>query len=173
VGSLFSNFNDVAGLGKNCVDTKSKPAFCEGASNHGASALLFGINSSGVATFAPQRPVRSQGGFVNVAFPLSRILNVDAAGRNAGWQPALHYAYDEANAHDVRMIGNTRQKNDLAAGTLTYKLNNLVSFVLEESFYRTRAVGDPTGVKPFPIYGGVPAREWHDFRSEFGPIFTF
>jgi hypothetical protein len=173
VGGLLSNFNDTAGLAKNCLDTKGKPAFCEGLSNDGACARLFGVNGSGVASLAPQRPVRSQGGFLNIAFPLSRVFNADAAGRNAGWQLALHCAFDDANAHDVRMIGNTRQKNDLAAGTLSWKLSNLVSFVLEESLYRTRAVGDPTGVKPFPTYRGVPAREWHDFRSEFGPIFTF
>lgn len=66
----------------------------------------------------------ARGGFVNVAFQLSRIFKADA-GRSL----QLDYAYDEANAHDLRTVGNTRQENDLAAGTLTYKLNSLVSFV--------------------------------------------
>lgn len=110
---------------------------------------------------------------MNLGFPLSRIFHADPEGHNAGWNLYLHYALDLANPSDVRHLGNERQKNDLAAFTLNYKLNNLVSFVLEESYYRTRAVGDPTGVLPFPTYQGYPARVWHDFRSEVGPIFTF
>lgn len=172
VGSLFSNFNDTAGLTKPCLDSKGGAVFCEAPSNDGGSTMVFGTRD-GSAEYAEQQPVRSQGGFINLGFPLSRIFRAEPAGRNAGWQLYLHYAYDEAKARDVRRIGNTRQKNDLAAATLSFKMNNLVTFVLEESLYRTRAVGDPTGVKPFPTYRGVPAREWHDFRSEFGPIFTF
>jgi hypothetical protein len=40
--------------------------------------------------------------------------------------------------------------------------------------YRTR-IADPNlaDSATFPIYRGVPARQWHDIRSEFGPIFTF
>lgn len=172
VGSLFSNYNDTVGLAKPCLDSKGSAAFCEVPSNDGGSTLLFGLRD-GEPEYATQRPVRSQGGFLNISFPLSRIFHADPAGRNAGWQLYLHYSYDEAKARDVRRIGNTRQKNDLGAITLSYKMNNLVTFVLEESLYRTRAVGDPTGTKPFPTYRGMPAREWHDFRSEFGPIFTF
>ena len=85
----------------------------------------------------------------------------------------LHYALDEANPHDIRHIGNERQKNDLGAATLNYQLNKWVTFTVEESYYRTRAVGDPTGVLPFPTLAGFPSREWHDFRSEIGPTFTF
>lgn len=172
VGSLFSNYNDTAGLTKPCLDAKGSAIFCEVASNDGGSTMVFGL-LDGEAQYARQRPIRSQGGFLNLGFPLSRIFHADPAGRNAGWQLFLHYAYDEAKARDVRRIGNTRQKNDLGAVTLSYKMNNLVTFVLEESLYRTRAVGDPTGAKPFPTYRGVPARQWHDLRSEFGPIFTF
>ncbi len=171
-GSLFSNFNETNGLTKPCLDSKGNAVFCEAPSNDGASTMVFGLRD-GVAEYAEQRPVRSQGGFLNIGFPLSRIFGADPAGRNAGWQLYLHYAYDEAKARDVRRIGNTRQKNDLAAGTLVYRMNNLVTFVLEESLYRTRAVGDPTGQVPLPTYRGMPAREWHDFRSEFGPVFTF
>jgi hypothetical protein len=71
-------------------------------------------------------------------------------------------------------LGNTRSKNDLGAVTLSWKMNNLVSFVLEESMYRTR-IADPNleDIATFPKYEGVGARQWHDFRSEFGPIFSF
>ena len=55
------------------------------------------------------------------------------------------------------------------AGTIYYKLNNLVSFGLEESYYRTRA----TGGLPPPMWMGKDATAWHDLRMETGPIFTF
>jgi hypothetical protein len=165
VGSLFSNFSDPG------VFDAGSPAL-DGSSNDASSTVQFGFRN-GVPVTAPQRPVRAQGGFVNLGFPLGRIFHAEPAGRNAGWVLYLHYAYDEAFAQDVRHLGNTRQKNDLAAGTLNYKLNNLVSFTVEESYYRTRAVGDPTGVLAFPTYRGFPARQWQDIRTEIGPTFTF
>jgi hypothetical protein len=174
VGSLFSNFNDTAGLTKPCLNAEGAAAFCTGTSNDGGSSLLFGLNAAGAPVFAPQRPVRTDGGFVNVGFPLSRIFNADAAGRNAGWQLYFHYAFDQAKTRDVLRLGNQRSKNDLAAATIFYKMNNLVSFVLEESMYRTR-IANPSlaASSTFPKYEGVGARQWHDIRSEFGPIFTF
>jgi hypothetical protein len=171
VGSLDSNFADTAGISKPCL-TGAVAAFCSGASNDGASTLNFGFNDAGNPVFAPQRPVRSQGGFVNLGFPLSRIFGADPAGRNAGWQFYLHYAFDQAKTRDVLRLGNQRSKNDLAAATLYWKVNSLVSFVVEESMYRTR-IADPTNLAKAPIYEGVPARQWHDLRTEVGPIFTF
>jgi hypothetical protein len=95
-------------------------------------------------------------------------------GRNAGWQLYFHYAFDQAKTSDVLHLGNQRSKNDLAAATLFWKMNSLVSFVLEESMYRTRIANpDLAESATFPKYEGVPARQWHDIRSEFGPIFTF
>jgi hypothetical protein len=161
VNELLSNFSDTTGL------TGTATA----QSVDGSSTVVFGL-LNGVPTVAPQRPIRGQGGFVNVGFPLSRLANADPAGRNAGWQLFLHYGLDNALTRDVRRSGGGRQKSDLAAGTLYYKLNNLVSFVLEESYYRTRAI-PLTATGNFPIFNGRPNREWKDFRTEFGPIFSF
>jgi len=173
VGSLDSNYNNTTGLTKVC-GTDAAPAFCAGTSNDGASSLQFGLNGAGDPVFAPQRPVRAIGGFMNVGFPLGRIFHADPAGRNAGWQLYFHYAFDQAKTSDVLHLGNQHSKNDLAAATLFWKMNNLVSFVLEESMYRTR-IANPNLAESatFPTYEGVPARQWHDIRSEFGPIFTF
>ena len=179
VGGLFSNYSDTAGLTKTCL-TGTTAGYCTGSSNDGGSSVLFATNSSGTAVFAPQRPVRASGAFINVAFPLSRIFNADPSGRNAGWQLHLHYAFDQAKTSDVLSaaghprLGNPRSKDDLAAATLYWKMNNLVSFALEESMYRTW-IADPNlaDSATFPIYRGMPARQWHDIRSEFGPIFTF
>ena len=172
VGALDSNYNATVGMTKVC-GTDAEPAFCTGPSNDGASNLLFGLKG-GIPVFAPQRPVRAIGGFFDLGFPLSRIFGADPASRNAGWQINFHYAFDQANTSDVLHLGNQRSKNDLAAATLQWKMNNLVSFVLEESMYRTR-IANPNLAESstFPKYEGYPAREWHDIRTEFGPIFTF
>jgi hypothetical protein len=172
VGSLFSNFNDTLGLSKPCT-TAGADAFCSVTSNDGGSSVLFALNGT-TPVVVPQRPVRTNGGFLNVAFPLSRIFGANPAGRNAGWQLHFHYAFDQAKTRDVLRLGNQRSKNDLASATLFYKMNNLVSFVLEESMYRTRIANPNLGaVATFPKYEGVGARQWHDVRTEFGPIFTF
>jgi len=65
-GQLLSNFNDTAGL------TSTATA----SSIDGASSVVFGL-LNGVPAVAPQRPVRGQGGFVQLGFPLSRIFDVD------------------------------------------------------------------------------------------------
>jgi len=173
VGSLDSNYNDTASISKVC-GADAAPAFCTAPSNDGASSLYFGVNSDGIAVFAPQRPVRAIGAFLDAGFPLGRIFHADPSGRNAGWQINLHYAFDQANTSDVLHLGNQRSKNDLAAASLCWKMNSLVSFMLEESMYRTRiadpALGDSS---TFPKFEGYPARQWHNFRSEFGPVFSF
>ena len=161
VNELLSTFNDTTGL----------TGTATGQSVDGSSTVVFGL-LGGVPTVAPQRPVRGQGGFVNVGFPLSRWVNANPAGRNAGWQLYLHYALDNTLARDIRRSGGGRQKSDLGAGALYYKLNNFVTFVLEESYYRTRAI-PLTATGLFPLFEGRPNREWKDFRTEFGPIFSF
>ena len=162
VNELFSTFNDTGGL----------TGVATGVSIDGSSTVAFGFNGAGVPVVAPQRPLRGQGGFVNIGFPLSRIFHADPAGRNAGWVLYGHYGFEEDLARDVRRLGGAqRQKSDVAAGTLQYKLNNFVTFVLEESLYRTRAIPSATGA--FPLFDGRPTREWKDFRSEIGPIFSF
>ena len=179
VGELYSNFNDVARL------TCTVAAPCATASSlDGSSTVAFGYDTNGKAIVAPQEPIRAKGGFINLGIPLSRIAKAEPAGRNAGWTFYLHYSFDEALTRDVRnlyaaakfqgqtgstLAGNTRNKSDLAAATIYYKLNNLVSFGFEESYYRTRA----TGGLPAPLWMGKDAASWHDLRFESGPIFTF
>jgi hypothetical protein len=75
-----------------------------------------------------------------------------------------------------------RDRSDMMVGTLMYKMNQFATFGLEVSNYRTRAdcsvdfVGTGGGLPnscPSTLYRGVPAREVHDLRVEFGPVFTF
>lgn len=160
-GQLLSNFNDTAGL----------TGTATGTSIDGASTVVFGLQN-GVAVIAPERSVRSQGGFINLGFPLSRIFDADPKGRAAGFTGYLHYGYDQANPRDARRFagGAIRGKSDLFAGNLQYKLNTFVTFAFEESLYRTRAVNNGGTL---PLFRGIPSRETHDVRSEFATIFTF
>ena len=65
-GQLLSNFNDAAGL------TSTATA----SSIDAASTVVFGF-LNGAPVVSPQRPVRGQGGFVQLGFPLSRIFDAD------------------------------------------------------------------------------------------------
>src|SRR5258706_4774574 len=165
-GQLFSNFNDTFGLtGTTTV-----------ASVDGASNVVFGTNANGVPVLARERPVRSQGGFVSLGLPLSRIFNANPSGRNAGWSIYFTYGQDSAKARDVRRMlapgaAGTRNKSAMYVGTLYYKLNNWVTFGFEQSLFQTHAVPGSTGV--LPLFSGVPSRNWRDLRTEAGPIFTF
>src|SRR5262249_19826880 len=146
----------------------------------GASTIVMGLrgntatgvtactapSASAVPVVANQLPPRAQGGFVNLGLPLSRLAHADPNGRNAGWVLYFHYGYDQVLARDVRRLGGGRMKGDLGAGTLQYKLNNFVSFIVEESLYRTRAI-PLTATSQLPSFAGRPMREWKDFRSEF------
>ncbi|HYX54248.1 MAG TPA: hypothetical protein VE783_12405, partial [Candidatus Limnocylindrales bacterium] len=141
---LLSNFPNTTGL----TGTATAPSV------DGSSTVVFG-NLAGVPTIAPQIPIRGQGGFVNIGLPFSRWANADPTGRNAGWVGYLHYGFDEALARDARRAGGGRQKSDVAAGTLQYKMNSFVTFVLEESYYRTRAI-PLTSTGLFPLFQGRP-----------------
>lgn len=160
-GLLLSEFNDTFGL----TGTATAPSI------DGSSTLVFGLRN-GVPAVAGQHGPRAQGGFLELALPLSRWANAKPDGRNAGWVMYLHYGYDQVLARDARRLGGGRQKADLFAGTLQYKLNNWIAFIAEESLYRTRAI-QLTSTGSFPLFAGKPTREMKDFRSEFGPVFTF
>ena len=168
-GQLFSEFNDTTGL----INTATAQSI------DGASTVVFGCRggtgascTGGTLVVASQLPPRAQGGFVNLGLPLSRWAHADPTGRNAGWTMYLHYGYDQVMARDVRRLGGGRQKGDLAAGSIQYKMNSYLTFVVEESLYRTRAI-PLTATGLFPSFAGRPMREWRDFRSEFGPLFSF
>src|SRR6266481_738617 len=160
-GQILGPFNDTTGL----TGTATAPSI------DGSTTTVFGLRN-GVPVIANSLPARSQGGFVNLGLPISRWANADPQGRNAGWQMFLHYGYDQVLARDVRRLGGGREKGDVGAATLFYKLNPFVTFAVEESLYRTRAL-PLTATGNFPLYQGRPNREVNDFRSEIGPIFTF
>ena len=91
-----------------------------------------------------------------------------------------------ANGYVANSNGS-RDRSDMGAMTLVWKFNQFVSFNLESSVYLTRSTciggnGTTTGVilASFDsascagtLFRAEPARYWHDFRNEFGPVFTF
>jgi len=162
-GQVLSNFNDTAGL----TNTATV------ASIDGSSNVVFGL-LNGVPTVAPQRPVRAQGGFMQLGFPLSRIFGASPEGRNAGWTAFLYYGFDQANARDARQFSPVRGKSDLFSGNVQYKLNSFITLAFEQGLYRTRvantSVLNPGGL---PLFRGFPSSTAHDVRSEFATIFTF
>lgn len=158
-GQLLSNFNDTAGL----TATATAPSI------DGASTVVFGL-LNGTPAVAPQRPVRGQGGFVQIGFPLSRLFDADPKGRNAGWTTYLYYGYDQATARDARRFGARGARSDLFSGNVQYKLNSFVTFGYEQGLYRTRAT-DRFGA--LPLFRGIPSFTTHNVRSEFAAIFSF
>ena len=162
-GQLLSNFNDTAGL----TSTVSVPSI------DGASTVVFGFRD-GVPTVAPQRPVRAQGGFVQLGFPLSRLFDADPAGRNAGWSAYVSYGFDEARQRDARRFSPVRGRSDLFSGNIQYKLNTWVTFGFEEGYYRTRAANrSQFDFGGLPLFRGIPSYTAHNIRSEFATIFNF
>jgi hypothetical protein len=174
---LYSTYNDVTGL-----TNVSSVTSVDG------SAVLMGTNASGQTVFAPQRPVRVSGGFINLGFPLGRIFHVDPASRAAGFQAYIHYGVDDPESKDVRRVGitttgasaglaqNGRDRSDAVIGTLLWKINPFLTFGFEQSQYRTKMSGGAafgTVVGGAPTWQGVAVNEWHDNRSEFSTTFTF
>lgn len=157
---LYSYFSDTTGL----TNLATVPSL------DGSSNIVFGTNSAGQQVVAPERPIRSSGGFAQLGLPLSRIFKANPAGRNAGWTLYALYGVDQAKTRDLlRLGGSTRRYSTMAVGTLNYSLNRWVSFSFEQSLYTTHANPE----QPLPLYRGVPARQWNDVREEFGPVFTF
>jgi hypothetical protein len=175
-GQVNSFATDVGGL----TDIQGPLETLDGGPLAAAGGAALGINGAGQIVVAPQRPIRSYGGFINVGFPLSRLFNAKPDGHNAGWQLYLHAGKDQVVARDITnpnfaAIVNSASPlplsmGKLGAATLYYKVNPWCTFGFEQSIYATRL--DAATGAAYTI-AGVKSNEWQDHRSEFGPIFTF
>ena len=174
-GQVNSYATDTSGL-TNVVGPFST---LDGGPLAAAGGAVLGTNAAGNAVIAPQRPIRSFGGFISLGLPLSRWFNADPKGRNAGWSVYFNVGKDQVNNKDLNNPGFTANANTLSplplsmgkmfAATLYYKLNANVQFGFEQSVYATRL---EDGLTLYNI-AGSPSNEWQDHRTEFGPIFTF
>jgi len=122
------------------------------------------------------QPIGGSGGFAELSFPLSRIFHANPEGHNTGWVFHTTYSTDRANYADASH-GNHLGRTDLDTASLTYRLNNWVTFVHEVSYIVTRTANnhEPDGaitIERLP-FAGSTTRQAHNWRNEFGPVFTF
>jgi hypothetical protein len=164
LNDVFTDLNGATSVGSALSFTsKSVPFGCLG-----GTAAPLNCNGNPI-TVGSLRPIRGQGGFSELSFPLSRIFHADPGGHNAGWSLHLMYGTDRANAADTRRPGgNGLVRTDLDTASLTYKVNSWMSIIHEVSYIDTRAAN--RGGKTFR---GIPATQAHSWRNEFGTIFTF
>jgi len=179
-GQLLKEFNNFTTPGTTGTATPNQagcPAgFNCGFSIDGASTIAFAAIDPGAGGTAntipsvmavPQGAVRSQGGFVELGFPLSRIFHADPTGRNAGWTLNLHYGLDSVFARDARRVsGTATRQTSWGFANLQYKLNQYVTFGYELGHYQTI---DLTKA----LFEGKDHHVVHDLHSEFATIFTF
>jgi hypothetical protein len=164
LNDVFTDLNGTTSVGTALSFTgRSIPFGCAGATGTGAT---FNCNGNPI-TIGSLRPIRGQGGFSELSFPLSRIFHADPGGHNAGWLLHVAYGTDRAIARDSRK-GNGLARTDLDTASLTYKVNAWMSIIDEVSYIDTRAANH--GGK---IFRGIPATQAHSWRNEFGTIFTF
>lgn len=154
-------------LNSTFADTLGQKVIANGIADSGDNIPF--VNIDGSAVFAQLRPVRDQGGFVQVSFPLSRIFHADPEGHNSGWTYSLTGGLDRTKAEDVARTGaNGLQRTNYVASTLRYKINKWASIVNETTWYDTHTVHETS-----KLFRGVDARTAHDWRNEFGTIVTF
>ncbi len=168
LNDVFTDLNGATSIGAAnsalSFSGKSIPFGCLGGTTVG------GLNCNGnPITIGSLRPIRGEGGFSELTFPLSRIFHADPSGHNAGWSLHVMYSTDRANAADTRRPGgNGLLRTDLDTASLNYKVNSWFTIVNEVSYIDTRAAN--RGAK---LFRGLPATQAHSWRNEFGTIFTF
>ncbi len=164
---VFSNLHGLFEVG-NGVSFSGRPILfgCAGGTTTGQPPATIDCQGTPVLS-ANLQPIGGVGGFSELSFPLSRIFHADPEGRNSGWVLHLQYGTDRAKAADARH-GNGLARTDLDTAALTYKLNKWVSFINETSYIVTRAAR-----KDSKLFEGKKVTQAHDWRNEFGPVFTF
>jgi hypothetical protein len=85
--------------------------------------MVLGTNASGKQVVASERPIRAESGFVQLGVPLSRIFDVNPAGRMAGWSVYATYSEDQAKVRGIDRVEGTRRESTMTVGTLNYKMN--------------------------------------------------
>ncbi len=170
-GQINSYITDFTGLTNPLVFTTTDGGPLAAA---GEAALAYNP-VTGAVGIAPEKPIRSFGGFAEVGFPLSRWFHANPAGHNAGWQLFVRAGKDQVVARDLdnkNFVGALPMAmGKEGSATLYYKFNQWCQFAFEQSIYATR-LGQRTGVPDYTIDNKL-SNEWQDHRSEFGPIFTF
>jgi hypothetical protein len=124
---------------------------------------------------AIMQPVAGSGGFAELSFPLSRIFHANPNGANSGWILHVGYGTDRAKYSDSQHA-NHLGRTDLDNASLTYRLNKWATFVYEGSYITTFTANDQSAsgfAVHHLLFEGKDVRQAHNWRNEFGPVFTF
>ncbi|MFZ0419467.1 MAG: hypothetical protein WAM04_15310 [Candidatus Sulfotelmatobacter sp.] len=148
---------------------------CTGATTTGQPANTINCQGTPIQS-AYLQPSGGVGGFTELSFPLSRIFHANPEGKNSGWLLHLQYGTDRAPYRDAQ-FGNKLGRTDLDTVSLTYRLNKWVTFVHEASYIVTFTANNHEAggvIKPeYLPFEGLTTRQAHNWRNEFGPVFTF
>jgi hypothetical protein len=183
LNDVYNNLNGMFEVGNGIsFSGRAILAGCTGGSldpNSGTAAYLYKTIYDCPGTSAVQManlvPSAGSGGFAEASFPLSRIFNANPEGHNAGWILHLQYGTDRAKYSDAQH-GNFLGRTDLDTASLTYRLNKWVTLVHEASYIVTFTANAQSGDTFSPhsiLFAGKDVRQAHNWRNEFGPVFTF
>jgi len=177
LNDVYSNLTGLVAIPESSGISESGRAItfgCASGTTTGQAANTIDCQNSAVQS-AILQPVAGSGGFAEMSFPLSRIFHANPEGLNPGWVLHLEYGTDRAKYSDA-YHGNKLGRTDLDTVSLTYRLNKWVTFTQESSYIATFTANsrvDGAIVKTFLPFAGKEVRQAHNWRNEFGPIFTF
>ena len=183
LNDVWSNLDGMFNVGNGIsFSGRSITAGCTGGSldpNSGTAGFgfktIYDCPGSSAVLMANLEPSGGSGGFAEASFPLSRLFHADPEGHNPGWVLHLQYGTDRAKYSDAQK-GNFLGRTDLDTASLTYRLNKWVTLVHEASYIVTFTANAQEGSTFSPhsiLFAGKDVRQAHDWRNEFGPVFTF
>ena len=176
LNDVYSNLHGLFEVGNGVSESGRAILFgCAAGTTAGEPAATINCQGTPVQS-AKLQPIGGTGGFAELSFPLSRIFHANPEGSNSGWVFHLQWGTDRANYADAQH-GNHLGRTDLDTASLTYRLNKWVTFVHEASYIVTftannHEAGGVITKEYLPFAGGV-TRQAHNWRNEFGPVFTF
>ena len=168
-GETLSNYNQAGGL----INTAN------GFSVDRSSTVVFGTQRRRTSRQLPRRKRYEATADLFSSVCRSRAGSMPSRrARNAGWQAYVEWGLDAANANDFRYAkdigasGGGPIKDEITAVTVFYKMNPWVQFGFEESKYSGYAVPNNKDVCTTKV-AGLGTCTSTDWRTEFGPVFTF
>ena len=176
LNDVWANLNGMTEVGSGISESgRAIPFGCaDGIAVEGAAVPTIDCQGNPVQS-AILQPVGGSGGFAELSFPLSRIFNANPNGANSGWILHLGYGTDRAKYSDAQN-GNHLGRTDLDSASLTYRLNKWATFVYEGSYIATFTANKQSGstfTRIPALFAGHDVYQAHNWRNEFGPVFTF
>ncbi len=171
LNDVWSNLNGMGEVGNGISFSGRAILFgCAGGVPDPVLAATFDCPTGSAVSPAILAPIGGSGGFAELSFPLSRIFHANPEGHNSGWVLHMQYGTDRAKYSDA-LHGNSLGRTDLDTVSLTYRLNRWVTFVHEASYIVTDTAQHD--IAKAPVFAGQHVFQAHDWRNEFGPVFTF